>query len=62
LFGNQGFAFMTVLTNRFSVDEIAGRTVVIHRSPDDFTSQPSGNSGPKIACGQIHKNTASYPC
>ena len=24
---------------------------MIHRSPDDFTTQPSGNSGEKIACG-----------
>lgn len=62
LFGNRGLAFMTVLTDRFIVDEIAGRTIVIHRSPDDFTSQPSGNSGIKIACGQIHRNTTSYPC
>lgn len=26
---------------------------MIHRSPDDFTTQPSGNSGEKIACGVI---------
>ena len=53
LFGNQGYAFMVLLSDRFSVDEIIGRTVVIHSSPDDFTSQPSGNSGEKIACGKI---------
>lgn len=53
LFGNNGCAFMSVLTNRFSVSEIIGRTVIIHSAPDDFTSQPSGNSGTKIACGLI---------
>lgn len=26
-----------------------------HDMPDDFTSQPSGNSGTKIACGKITK-------
>lgn len=53
LFGNNGYAYMSVLTNRFTVSEIIGRTVIIHLSPDDFTTQPSGNSGAKIACGRI---------
>lgn len=53
LFGNHGFAFSTFLTDRFQVEEILGRTIIIHDSPDDFTSQPSGNSGKKIACGVI---------
>ncbi len=53
LFGNNGLAFQSVFTNRFCVNEIIGRTVVIHNSPDDFVTQPSGNSGAKIACGQI---------
>lgn len=26
-----------------------------HDMPDDFASQPSGNSGTKIACGKITK-------
>jgi len=55
LFGNGGHAFSAFLTDRFTVDEILGRTVVIHSAPDDFTSQPSGNSGVKIACGVISK-------
>lgn len=53
LFGNNGFAYMTVLTDRFTVDEIKGHVVIIHEKPDDFTTQPSGNSGLKIACGKI---------
>lgn len=53
LFGNHGYAFLMFLTDRFTVDSILGRTVVIHASPDDFTTQPSGNSGAKIACGRI---------
>lgn len=56
LFGNHGCAFMSVLTSRFTVCEILRRTVIIHGSPDDFTTQPSGNSGVKIACGQIFPN------
>jgi Cu-Zn family superoxide dismutase len=29
--------------------------VIIHDSPDDFTTQPSGNAGNKIACGVISR-------
>lgn len=53
LFGNCGYAFMVFLTCRFSIREIIGRTVIIHSMADDFTTQPSGNSGEKIACGVI---------
>ena len=48
-------AHLSFVTNRFKVSDIIGRTVVIHDMPDDFTSQPSGNSGKKIACGIIKR-------
>ncbi|MDD6483614.1 MAG: superoxide dismutase family protein [Clostridiales bacterium] len=54
LFGNDGYAYMSVFTDRFTVKEIIGRTVIIHAKPDDFTTQPSGNAGTKIACGKIY--------
>ena len=41
--------------SQFSVDEIIGRTVVIHSDSDDFHTQPAGNAGKKIACGVIRK-------
>lgn len=53
LLGNNGYAFSTFLTDKFSACEIVGRTIIIHLSPDDFTSQPAGNSGARIACGVI---------
>ncbi len=48
-------AHSSVLTDRFNINDIIGRTVVIHNMPDDFTTQPAGNSGEKIACGVIKK-------
>lgn len=53
LFGAGGRAFLALLTNRFTVSEIIGKTVILHDRPDDFTTQPAGNAGNKIACGVI---------
>lgn len=55
LFGNNGKAVSVFLTNRFSINDIIGKAIIIHGSPDDFTTQPSGNSGKKIACGIIQR-------
>lgn len=51
----RGNAYLSVRTDRFSVNDIIGHTVVIHGDPDDFHSQPAGNAGKKIACGVICK-------
>ncbi len=59
LFGNHGCALSLFLTNRFSVNEVMGRTILIHSRPDDFTTQPSGSSGIKIACGVIRRAAGS---
>lgn len=53
IFGANGLGFSAFLTNRFTAQEIIGKTIIIHSAPDDFTTQPSGNSGTKIACGVI---------
>lgn len=62
LFSSRGHAFMVVFTDRFTIEEILDRTVILHAAPDDFTTQPSGNAGAKIACGQIRKTSAITPC
>lgn len=53
LLNNNGYAFSIFLTQRFTIDEIIGSTVIIHSQPDDFRTPPSGDSGEKIACGVI---------
>ena len=53
----EGYAFQAVLTDRFSLREIIGKAVVVPARRADFTSQPSGDPGILIACGEIHSMT-----
>lgn len=53
LFGSRGYAFSVFLTDRFLLSEVIGKTVIIHENSDDFTTQPSGNAGEKLACGVV---------
>lgn len=53
LFSNDGYAKMIFFTNKFKVDQVIGKSVIIHESPDDYKTQPSGNSGRRLACGVI---------
>ncbi len=53
LFASNDYALQIFLTKRFRAEEMIGKTIIIHSAPDDFTTQPSGNAGEKIACGEI---------
>lgn len=48
-----GYAWQSFLTDSFTIPEILGRSVIVHAHPDDFMTQPSGDSGAKIGCGII---------
>src|SRR5690625_1859948 len=37
-------------------NDVLGRALIVHAQPDDYNSQPSGNAGPRIACGVITRN------
>lgn len=54
LLNNNGYAFLSFYDSRFTVKEVLGKSLIIHGMRDDFTSQPSGDSGEKIGCGVIH--------
>ena len=53
LMSTRGYAWTAFFDARIKVADILGKSVVIHRMPDDFTSQPAGDAGEKIACGVI---------
>lgn len=58
LVGAAGIGQMSFSTTAMSLDSadnasIVGRSVVVHMDPDDYVTQPAGNSGERIACGVI---------
>ena len=55
--GPNGVARLTTYIDGVTLGEgelgIIGRSVVVHAAPDDFKTQPAGNSGARQACGVI---------
>ena len=60
-FGNleadeRGRAYYERIDNLISFEgpnSILERSIIIHADPDDFVTQPTGNSGPRIACAKV---------
>lgn len=46
---------VTLGTGATTVLDDDGTALVVHAAPDDFQTDPAGNSGPRIACGTIAK-------
>ena len=36
-----------------TANDIVGKGLIVHRDPDDYTTQPTGNAGPRLACAVI---------
>ncbi len=55
---DKGHATLSVTTDRWNVkgddaSNIIGRGIIVHGGTDDYTTQPTGNSGPRVGCGVI---------
>ncbi len=46
------FESRTIAVGSGSTD-IVGRGLIVHRDPDDYKTQPTGNAGPRLACAVI---------
>jgi len=46
-------SFMSHSISVGGTNDVVGHAVILHANPDDLTSQPAGNAGPRIACGVV---------
>ena len=37
------------------VSDLVGKGLIVHRDPDDYKTQPTGNAGPRVACAVIRR-------
>lgn len=67
--GEDGTGTLEVTTDRVTLETDAkpalvdndGSALVIHQNPDDLQTDPSGESGPRIACGVIFAGLEATP-
>ncbi len=55
LLSYKGAARTWFWAGRIPPRQVIGKTLVIHSGTDDFQTQPSGDPGEKIGCGEITK-------
>jgi len=51
--GNVSMEYTDKMLNFSGDTSILGRGIIVHANEDDFTTQPTGNAGPRVACGVI---------
>lgn len=54
-FGAEGQAEIDIVAPGVGLDELVGLAVVVHEGEDDLETDPTGESGARIACGVIRE-------
>jgi len=52
-FGNANYSAFNELISLNGPNSVIGRSVIVHRDRDNCVTQPTGDSGPRVACGVI---------
>ncbi len=53
-YGVAAFSFMShSISLTGPTNDIIGKGLIVHRDPDDYKTQPTGNAGPRLACAVI---------
>ena len=53
-YGVAAFSFLSrSITLAGPTNDIIGKGLIVHRDPDDYKTQPTGNAGPRLACAVI---------
>ena len=50
---SNGRGLLVVAVGDLTMDNVVGRSIVVHQSVDDLKTDPAGNSGARVACGAI---------
>jgi Cu-Zn family superoxide dismutase len=46
----------STITVASGITDIVGKGLIVHRDPDDYKTQPTGNAGPRLACAVISRS------
>ncbi len=53
ILNSSGYAYLAFYDSFLTLKQVLNRSVIVHSKRDDYTTQPSGDSGDKIGCGIV---------